>query len=90
MTALDHVAAWRNGPDSLNYPPDFENFAVGDRKEPALLYPLTDAAALLGISRTNVYHLLKAGRLTSVRIGSRRLIPRTSLEAFVEGLATTS
>ncbi len=77
-------------PDSLNYPPDFEDFAIGDRKEPALLYRVSDAASMLGISRTNVYHLMNNGVIGSVRIGSRRLIPRSALESFVEGLAAAS
>jgi excisionase family DNA binding protein len=60
------------------------------RREPALLYRVTEAAVLLGISRTNVYYLMNDGRLGSVRIGSRRLIPRAALESFVEGLAQAS
>jgi excisionase family DNA binding protein len=71
---------------SLDYPPGFDEFDVADRREPPLLYPMAEAAALLGISRSNVYQLLRDGRLTSVRIGSRRLIPRASLESFVDGL----
>lgn len=58
--------------------------------DPALLYRVTEAAALLGIGRTNVYYLMNDGRLGSVRIGSRRLIPRAALESFVEGLAQAS
>lgn len=77
-------------PESLNYPAGFEDFVVGDRKEPALLYRVSDAASLLGISRTNVYHLLNEGLLASVRIGSRRLIPRAALESFVERLPQAS
>lgn len=58
--------------------------------EAALLYPVAEAAALLGIGRTNVYYLMNDGKLSSVRIGSRRLIPRAALLAFVEGLAEAS
>jgi excisionase family DNA binding protein len=77
-------------PESLNYPASFDDFVIGDRNEPALLYRISDAASLLGISRSNVYHLLNEGRLTSVRIGSRRLIPRAALESFVECLPEAS
>ncbi len=62
----------------------------GEPGEAALLYPVADAAALLGIGRTNVYYLMNDGKLSSVRIGSRRLIPRAALLAFVEGLAEAS
>ena len=58
--------------------------------EPALLYRVSDAATLLGISRTNVYHLLNDGRLASVRIGHRRLIPRAALEEFVSELISVA
>ena len=76
--------------DSLNYPPDFEDFVIGERGEPPLLYRVSEAASMLGISRTNVYHLMNDGRIGSVHIGARRLIPRTALETFVEGLAAAS
>ena len=63
---------------------------TGARPEPALLYPIADAAALLGISRSNLYCLMRAGEVRSVRIGSRRLIPRAALESFVETLPEAS
>jgi len=56
----------------------------------ALLYPIAEAAALLGISRSNLYCLMRAGEVRSVRIGSRRLIPRTALESFVDTLPEAS
>jgi len=54
--------------------------------EPAMLFAIHEAADILGIGRTNVYALLKTGKLQSVRIGGRRLIPRTALEQFVADL----
>ena len=51
-----------------------------------MLFGVTEAAAVLGIGRTNVYALLKTGELRSVKIGGRRLIPRAALEAFVDDL----
>lgn len=64
--------------------------STGARPEAALLYPIADAAALLGISRSNLYCLMRAGEVRSVRIGSRRLIPRAALESFVETLPEAS
>ncbi len=56
--------------------------------EPAMLFAITEVADILGIGRTNVYALLKSGKLRSVKIGGRRLIPRTALEQFVTELET--
>lgn len=56
-----------------------------------LLRPLNigipEAARVLGVGRSSIYELLKAGRLASVRIGTRRLITVTSLEALSANLA---
>ncbi len=42
------------------------------------------AAQLLGVGRTFVYaELLAKGRLESLKLGRRRLIPREALEAFI-------
>jgi excisionase family DNA binding protein len=59
------------------------------RREPALLYPLDEAAELLSVSRSQVYNLIRGGDLESVHIGKRRLIPRVELESYVEGLQAT-
>ncbi|WP_239341672.1 helix-turn-helix domain-containing protein [Frankia sp. CiP3] len=51
-----------------------------------LLLTTTEAADLLGVSRTTVYELLNAGQLESVRIGRSRRIPRAALVAYVDRL----
>ncbi|WP_239346162.1 helix-turn-helix domain-containing protein [Frankia sp. Cj5] len=51
-----------------------------------LLLTTTEAADLLGVSRTTVYELLNAGQLESVRIGRARRIPRAALVAYVDRL----
>jgi excisionase family DNA binding protein len=51
-----------------------------------LLYPLTEAAELLGIGRTLLYEELAHDRIETVTVGRRRLIPRQALEAYVERL----
>ncbi|MET7705439.1 helix-turn-helix domain-containing protein [Micromonospora sp. NPDC005413] len=52
-----------------------------------LLYNIEEAAQQLGgISTRTVYKLLRAGELESVMIGSRRLVPDATLEAYVEKL----
>ncbi len=60
------------------------------RLDRSLLCTIPDAALLLGIGRTSVYELMNDGNLQSVKIGARRLIPRTSIEAFVAELLDAS
>ena len=51
--------------------------------EPVLL-SVEEAARCLGVGRTQVFVLLRQGALKSVRIGRRRLIPRSELDAYVQ------
>jgi excisionase family DNA binding protein len=41
------------------------------------------AAHLLSLSRTSLYELLDAGRIRSVKVGTRRLIPSAALDDFL-------
>ena len=54
-------------------------------REPRLAYSPAEAAALIGCSRGFVYSLMEAGILRSVRVGGRRLIPKSALGELVEG-----
>jgi excisionase family DNA binding protein len=40
----------------------------------------------LGICRANLYNLLGSGRLRSVKIGRRRLVPEQAIADFIAGL----
>ena len=42
------------------------------------------AGALLGITRTKIYDLLREGELASVRLGKRRLIARASVSEWAQ------
>jgi excisionase family DNA binding protein len=53
---------------------------------PLVLLTPAEAARALGISRTKLYELLRAGTLESVRIERRRRIPIQALHEFVERL----
>ena len=53
---------------------------------PDVLTPL-DVRRILGISRNATYALLRSGRLHSVRVSRRILIPKQQLVAFL-GLAS--
>ena len=48
-----------------------------------LLIAVRDAARALGIGRDAAYALIRQGRLRSVSVGRRVLVPRAELEAFV-------
>jgi excisionase family DNA binding protein len=50
---------------------------------PDRLLDIEEAGATLGIGRTATYGELAAGRLRSVRVGRRRLIPAGAIAAFI-------
>ena len=51
-----------------------------------LLYRVPEVATYLNISRSKVYELLKSGELRSVHIDRTRLVRRSDLEIYVDGL----
>jgi len=51
--------------------------------ENALLLSPEQVAEILGIGRTFVFELIGNGRLKSLKLGRRRLIPRAEVEAFI-------
>lgn len=38
------------------------------------------------IGRTQVFELFKTGQLASVKIGKRRLVPQSAIDAYITGL----
>ena len=51
-----------------------------------LVYSVDEAAQQLSIGRTFAFKLIADGDLGSIKIGHRRLVARTDLEAFVSKL----
>jgi excisionase family DNA binding protein len=51
---------------------------------PNVLTP-SEAAQVLRLSRNTMYEVIKTGRLATVRIGRKILIPRAALIRFLEG-----
>jgi excisionase family DNA binding protein len=45
-----------------------------------------EAARLLGIGRSLAYELIRTGRLRSIKIGSRRLIPLAAIDEAIDAL----
>ncbi len=54
---------------------------------PKLAFRVDEAVFSGGISRSGIYRAIKDGRLRTVKVGGRRLIPRAALEAFLAGEA---
>lgn len=49
-----------------------------------LTVTVQEAAKLLGLGRDKTYALVACGRLRSVKVGKRIVIPRREVEAFLE------
>jgi len=48
------------------------------------LYDVPEAMALLNLSRTQLYELIRSRRLVTVTQGRRRLVPATSISEYVQ------
>ncbi|MGW2013422.1 helix-turn-helix domain-containing protein [Streptomyces sp. NPDC001927] len=48
------------------------------------LHPVSDAAYMLGFERTTAWEEIRLGRLRTVRVGRRRLVPTEYIEEYVE------
>jgi excisionase family DNA binding protein len=51
-----------------------------------LLVSISEAAAALGLSHRTIRTLVYAGKLRSIKVGTRRLIAVEDLESFVRSL----
>jgi len=65
---------------------------AGFRKEHGLegkklAYSVEEACQALGIGRALAYELIMSGRLHSIKVGARRLIPASALQEFLGGAA---
>ncbi|MFC0533946.1 helix-turn-helix domain-containing protein [Phytohabitans kaempferiae] len=54
------------------------------------LYTVAEATAILSLSRTVIYELMRSGRLRSVREGAARRIPAGAIAEYVALLETES
>lgn len=51
-----------------------------------LAYGVNEAAAVLGVTPRSIYTYMNDGLIKSFKLGGRRLIRRTDLEQFIEGI----
>lgn len=49
-------------------------------RAPGSPWPITDAAQFLRVSTRHIHRLLDAGKVRSLRLGRRRLIPDTEVQ----------
>lgn len=54
-----------------------------------LLLDIESAAETLGIGRSTLFGLIRAGEMPIVKIGKRTLIRRADLDAFIDGHTST-
>ena len=59
----------------------------GDGGSPAQrrTYSVTEAARLLGISRTKAYECIRTGELPALRFGRRIVVPAAQLDRLLDG-----
>lgn len=55
-----------------------------EKQTQRLTLDVAEAAELLGLGRNTTYTLVRSGRLRSVRVGRRLVIPRSEVDAFLE------
>ena len=46
-------------------------------------YAVPEAARALSVSRDTIYQLIRSGRLRTIKVGRRRLVPAMSLDEYV-------
>jgi excisionase family DNA binding protein len=56
--------------------------------ETVRLNSIKDIVARTGLSRSTVYEEMDSGRLRSVKVGRRRLIPESALVDYIDNLIT--
>jgi excisionase family DNA binding protein len=80
MTA-DHEAAIRAATDALAAAilAAVRAEAVSNDAGPEQLLSIDQAAALAGVGRTTIYAAIGAGRLRSIKVGRRRLVPASAI-----------
>jgi excisionase family DNA binding protein len=48
-------------------------------------FSVREAARMCGVSRATLYRLLKEGKIKTIKIGSRRLVPEATIETLLAG-----
>jgi excisionase family DNA binding protein len=51
----------------------------------AIVASVGEAARMLGVSRASIYRLIGLGKLKTIKIGARRLVPLGAIDAVLDG-----
>jgi excisionase family DNA binding protein len=51
----------------------------------ALVASVGETARMLGVSRASIYRLIGLGKLKTIKIGARRLVPLGAIDALLDG-----
>ena len=54
--------------------------------DPILLLSIPEVQRLTGLGRSNIYKLMDSGKIESVKIGKRRMIPYDALKTWLADL----
>lgn len=53
-------------------------------KQDSITTSIANASRLTSLSRTTIYKLIQSGRLPTIKIGRRRLVPLTAIKNLLE------
>jgi len=59
--------------------------STNDQSHERRALSIRETALACGISRATVYRIIADGKLTTIKIGSRRLVPVASIDALLSG-----
>jgi len=48
------------------------------------LYHISDVVEMLSLSRSTIYNFFRSGDLAFIKIGERRLVEASAIDAFIE------
>lgn len=49
-----------------------------------LAYSIPEAATAIGVSKSYMYTLIKEGKIPYIKIGGRKIVPKLSLEQWIQ------
>lgn len=88
MTVSEPRSETKDRPGSVTYRPLGPAGTRGNgrgEEGASLVRIVSEAAALLGISRALAYRLVKTGRLRHIRLGRRVVVPYRAIQELLEG-----
>ena len=63
---------------------------MGGLRMQKLFYSADECASIFRVSRSHVYRMINEGKIKSIEIGARKVIPASSLEELLKGTMSLS